>query len=125
MSIVETAVELSRSGRRVEAGALLCGGLMAHDSTDPFRQGYTLGNALIAAAEWLSLSTNEVAAVADSLVQHLVAKAQAVSEQFTAANEDGTTVDWYDNEGLYPAIADLRAELVEFGQPMPKNAFTA
>ena len=112
------------TGTFAEAAALATG-LMAYDPSDPLRQGYSIGNALIAVAERFDLDAAGVAVVADMLVKPLVECADKVSSEFTAESEDGSTVDWYDNEDLYPTIADLRAELVWFGRGLPKNAFVA
>lgn len=108
-----------------EEAARLARGLMAYDSGDPFRQGYTIGNALISVAGQFDLSVAQTAVVAEMLVEPLVERAQKVSAEFTAANDDGSTVDWFENEDLYPAIEDLRVELRRFGQPLPDNAFEA
>lgn len=124
MGNLEVIEELAKT-KPIDAGVMLCRGLMVHDPSDPLRQGYTIGNALIAAQDLLDLNGSQLAAVADRLVQPLVEHAQAVSEEFTAENEEGTTVDWYDNENLYTAVEGLRLILGNFGQQLPENAFTA
>lgn len=59
----------------IDAAVQLCRGLMAHSPSDPFRQGYTLGNALLAAASLLDLDRTQVAIVAEKLVDPLLTAA--------------------------------------------------
>jgi hypothetical protein len=56
-------------------------GLMAHDPSNPYRQGYTIGNALIAVAEQCELDAKDVAVLAELLVRPLLKAATEVAER--------------------------------------------
>jgi hypothetical protein len=62
-------------GNKRAAAYDLCVGVMSHDPSDPLRQGYSLGNALIMAQEMFDLTATEVAVLADRLVAPLVTAA--------------------------------------------------
>jgi hypothetical protein len=68
MSVIEEYLA-EAGGNKVKASVALCRGLMRHDPSDPLRQGYTIGNALIAAIDAYNLTTYEVALVADAIVE--------------------------------------------------------
>lgn len=77
---------------RIADATRLCVGLMAHDPSNPFRQGYGLGSALITAQEQFDLNSHEVAAVADRLVEPLVKAASDVARTGASVSGFGWTL---------------------------------
>lgn len=90
------------AGNKVKAAAELCLDLMRGDAAT-FKQGYTIGNALMAAINQMNLTTREVALVADAVVAKaggsviLVETNGAEPENTTQLRGDGVEViniDW-------------------------------
>lgn len=103
---IDSIIEQAKT-EPLKAGTDLVIGLMSYDPSDPLRQGYSLGSALLSAQDLLGLTGTQMAVIAGKVVEPLVDAAHSLATELVASE--------LSNVDARGDLFTLRMRLMTFG----------